>query len=34
MEFKNVFIVKCNEENIPHKNSFEENIEDERRWNS
>ncbi|MCR3760097.1 ATP-dependent helicase [Clostridium felsineum] len=31
MEFKNVFIVNCNEENIPHKNSIEENIEEERR---
>ncbi|GAB6169446.1 ATP-dependent helicase [Clostridium carnis] len=31
MEFKNVFIVNCNEETIPHKSSIEENIEEERR---
>ncbi|MCY6370860.1 ATP-dependent helicase [Clostridium ganghwense] len=31
MEFKNVFIINCNEENIPHINSMDENIEEERR---
>lgn len=31
MEFKNVFIINCMEENIPHKNSIEKNIEEERR---
>lgn len=31
MEFKNVFIIDCNEEIIPHKNSIEEGIEEERR---
>ncbi|MCD3363274.1 ATP-dependent helicase, partial [Clostridium botulinum D/C] len=31
MEFKNVFILNCNEENIPHINSIETNIEEERR---
>lgn len=31
MEFKNVFIVNCNEEIIPHINSIAENIEEERR---
>ncbi|AAK78979.1 DNA helicase-2/ATP-dependent DNA helicase PcrA [Clostridium acetobutylicum] len=31
MEFKNVFIINCDEENIPHKNSIDENIEEERR---
>lgn len=31
MEFKNVFIINCNEETIPHKSSIEENIEEERR---
>ena len=31
MEFKNVFIINCNEETIPHASSKEENIEEERR---
>jgi len=31
MEFKNVFIINCNEENIPHKNSIDNNLEEERR---
>lgn len=31
MEFKNVFIINCDEETIPHKSSMEENIEEERR---
>lgn len=31
MEFKNVFIINCCEENIPHKNSMENNLEEERR---
>ncbi|WP_461205596.1 3'-5' exonuclease [Clostridium sp. DL1XJH146] len=32
MEFKNVFVINCNEENIPHGNALEENnIEEERR---
>ncbi|WMJ80887.1 ATP-dependent helicase [Clostridium sp. MB40-C1] len=31
MEFKNVFIINCNEENIPHVNSMDKNIEEERR---
>lgn len=31
MEFKNVFIINCNEENIPHVNSIDENLEEERR---
>ena len=31
MEFKNVFILNCNEENIPHVNSIDRNIEEERR---
>lgn len=31
MEFKNVFIINCDEENIPHKNSIPDNIEEERR---
>lgn len=31
MEFKNVFIINCCEENIPHKNSIENNLEEERR---
>lgn len=31
MEFKNVFIVNCVEDNIPHKNSLPDNIEEERR---
>lgn len=31
MEFKNVFIINCNEENIPHLNNMNKNIEEERR---
>lgn len=31
MEFKNVFIINCDEETIPHKSSIDENIEEERR---
>ncbi|MBU3181522.1 ATP-dependent helicase [Clostridium psychrophilum] len=31
MEFKNVFIINCNEENIPHINSIDNNLEEERR---
>jgi DNA helicase-2/ATP-dependent DNA helicase PcrA len=31
MEFKNIFIINCNEENIPHLNSIDKNIEEERR---
>lgn len=31
MEFKNVFIINCNEEIIPHGNSIESNLEEERR---
>lgn len=31
MEFKNVFIANCVEDNIPHKNSIPDNIEEERR---
>lgn len=31
MEFKNVFIINCDEETIPHKSSIEENLEEERR---
>jgi len=31
MEFKNVFLINCNEENIPHINSIENNLEEERR---
>lgn len=31
MEFKNVFIANCCEETIPHKNSIENNLEEERR---
>lgn len=31
MEFKNVFIINCNEENIPHLNNMDKNIEEERR---
>ena len=26
MEFKNVFLINCNEENIPHVNSIENNL--------
>lgn len=31
MEFKNVFIINCCEETIPHKSSMEKNLEEERR---
>lgn len=31
MEFKNVFIINCAEETIPHKSSMEDNLEEERR---
>ncbi len=31
MEFKNVYLINCNEENIPHANSMDKNIEEERR---
>jgi DNA helicase-2/ATP-dependent DNA helicase PcrA len=31
MEFKNVFIINCCEETIPHKSSIEKNLEEERR---
>ncbi|HEY8889894.1 MAG TPA: ATP-dependent helicase [Clostridium sp.] len=31
MEFKNVFLINCNEDNIPHVNSIENNLEEERR---
>ena len=31
MEFKNIFIINCNEEIIPHGNSIESNLEEERR---
>jgi len=31
MEFKNVYLINCNEENIPHVNSIENNLEEERR---
>jgi len=31
MEFKNVFLINCNEENIPHINSIDKNLEEERR---
>lgn len=31
MEFKNVFIINCVEETIPHKSSIEDNLEEERR---
>ncbi|MFT5871645.1 MAG: DNA helicase-2/ATP-dependent DNA helicase PcrA [Clostridium sp.] len=31
MEFKNVYLINCNEENIPHVNSMDKNIEEERR---
>lgn len=31
MEFKNVFIINCNEDTIPHINSVDKNIEEERR---
>ncbi|MGL4772713.1 MAG: ATP-dependent helicase [Clostridium sp.] len=31
MEFKNVYVVNCNEDNMPHRSAGEENIEEERR---
>jgi len=31
MEFKNVYLINCNEENIPHVNNMDKNIEEERR---
>lgn len=31
MEFKNVFLINCNEDTMPHASSKEENIEEERR---
>ncbi|MCE5220301.1 MAG: hypothetical protein LLF98_03300 [Clostridium sp.] len=31
MEFKNVYIINCVEETIPHASSIKENIEEERR---
>ena len=31
MEFKNVFMINCAEETIPHKSSIEKNLEEERR---
>lgn len=31
MEFKNVFLINCTEETIPHKSSIDENLEEERR---
>ncbi|GAA0179213.1 ATP-dependent helicase [Clostridium sediminicola] len=31
MEFDYVFIINCNEESLPHKNSLDDNIEEERR---
>lgn len=31
MEFKNVYLVNCNEDTIPHSSSKEENLEEERR---
>lgn len=31
MEFKNVYIINCDEETIPHKSSIDKNIEEERR---
>ena len=31
MEFKNVYLINCNEENLPHVNSIEKNLEEERR---
>ncbi|MEG0296491.1 MAG: ATP-dependent helicase [Clostridium sp.] len=31
MEFKNVFLINCDEETIPHKSSMDNNIEEERR---
>ncbi|WP_312887193.1 ATP-dependent helicase [Clostridium lacusfryxellense] len=31
MEFKNVYLINCNEENMPHINSIDSNLEEERR---
>ena len=31
MEFKNVYLINCNEENMPHINSMDKNLEEERR---
>jgi DNA helicase-2/ATP-dependent DNA helicase PcrA len=31
MEFKNVFMINCNEDTIPHASSKEDNLEEERR---
>lgn len=31
MEFKKVYLINCNEENIPHKSAIENNLEEERR---
>ncbi|SHH25506.1 ATP-dependent helicase [Clostridium grantii] len=31
MEFKNVFVINCNEDYIPHRNAINENLEEERR---
>lgn len=31
MEFKNVYIINCDEETIPHKSSIDQNLEEERR---
>ncbi|MCY6484644.1 ATP-dependent helicase [Clostridium aestuarii] len=31
MEFRNVFIINCNEETIPHINNMQDNLEEERR---
>ncbi|MBW9149360.1 ATP-dependent helicase [Clostridium sp. CM028] len=31
MEFENVYLINCNEENIPHVNSIDNNLEEERR---
>ena len=31
MEFKNVYVINCSEETIPHANSIKENLEEERR---
>ena len=31
MEFKNVYLINCNEDNIPHVNSIDNNLEEERR---
>lgn len=31
MEFKKVYLINCNDENIPHKSGIEDNLEEERR---